>query len=223
MVLDLYLLRHGETNLNINRGIIGGRSNFSDLSERGEKQAGLLGFRLFQEGIRFDEVYSSTTKRAIETARIACSQIAFPFEKIKSCDGLLELDQGDWEGKIRKECYTPEVLDQMVTENWNFRPPNGESQNDVAERIYAWVKENLLPKSEQNLTAAIFGHGVSTKCFLTKALDSDHKISYRMTIDNCSISHIKYSPEGRNKGWTLIKINDNGHLREVGFSSTNVV
>lgn len=59
-MLDIYLIRHAESEMNNNRHLIGGRSNYTQLSQRGIHQANLLGQRLKQSGIVFDNIYSSS-------------------------------------------------------------------------------------------------------------------------------------------------------------------
>jgi broad specificity phosphatase PhoE len=216
MALDLYLIRHGETEYNANKIMIGGQSNFLHLSERGKNQARILGERLVKEGVRFDEVYSSTAERAQHTAKIVCNTIGFPIERIVTTSELLELSQGDWEGKKRCEIYTPEVLAEMKAIHWKFKAPNGESQSDVEDRVYSWVENTLLQK--EDLTVGVFGHGVATKCFLRKIMNSNPELTYRICINNCSISRLKYSHSGQHQGWSLLKVNDDAHLAEVGFS-----
>ncbi len=217
MVLNLYLFRHGETEYNITGNKIGGRSNHLELSERGVKQARALGERLLREGIMFDELHSSTAVRAMATAEIVARTIEYPTENIMTSPELLELSQGDWEGKVRSEIYTSDVIAMMRKQSPDFRAPNGESQRDVEERIYGWVERNFIGRQ---LTVGVFGHGMATKCFLRKVLGSNPDITYKMEIDNCSITHLIYTPDGPHKGWGLTKVNDNSHINGVGFSHT---
>ncbi len=223
MVLNLYLLRHAETEYNSHRSIIGGRSNFLGLSERGVKQAKALGKRLKAEGISFDEVYSSTALRTRKTTEIVVEYLDFPNGQIIFSDDLLELSQGDWEGKKRVNVYTPNVLEQMAEQHWSFKAPNGESQKDVEKRVYSWIERNLMNKENHNSTTAIFGHGLATKCLTRRIMDSNPSLTYRISIDNCSISQFKYAFDGEHKGWSLIKTNDNSHLSECGFMPTDFV
>ena len=221
MALDLYLIRHAETEYNAHNNLIGGQSNFLNLSERGKDQARVLGERLVKEGIRFDEIYSSTAERTQQTARIVLETIGFPIEWLVTTQELLELSQGDWEGKERCEMYTPAVLDEMKEKNWKFKAPNGESQSDVEDRVYSWVENTLLNRGD--LTVGVFGHGVATKCLLRRIMNSNPELTYRICINNCSISRLKYSHSGQHHGWSLLKINDDAHLAEAGFNPATFV
>lgn len=53
------------------------------LNSRGERDAPLMGKIIYQKGIVFQEVISSPAERAIQTARLFCEQIAYPFYNIK--------------------------------------------------------------------------------------------------------------------------------------------
>ena len=209
-MLDLYLIRHAESEMNLlHEGIIGGRSNATVLSKRGEYQASLLGERFVNNGIAFDEIYSSTAVRTIKTAQIVAEKLGYSLDNIVRSPQLLELDQGDYEGKSRIETYTPEVLQAINLDNWNFTPPHGESQKVVEERMLAWVGDVLLPRYEMDLTVAVFSHGVAIRCLLRGIMDFSAKMTgYKISTENTSITRLKYD----SKGWNVVTINDTGHL-----------
>lgn len=200
-MLDLYLIRHAESELNRFLQIIGGRSNETPLSENGREQAYLLGERLSK--IPFTVYYSSPAVRSLETARIAHGTL----DDVVQSPLLLELDQGDWEGKLRTEIYTPEMLARINADNWNFSAPNGESQRAVEERMLCFVNDNLLQYSD--LSCCVFTHGLAIKCLLRSVMDFSPKITYKIEIENTSITRLKYS----DRGWYVITINDTAHLK----------
>ena len=222
MILNLYLFRHAETENNVNKDRVAGQSNSLELSQRGLEQAKLLGIRLKKEKIFFNQVYSSTAVRAKKTSEIVCETIDFPKNKIITSNDLLEISQGDWEGKKRIEVYTPEIIARIKKETWNFKAPNGESQKEVEERAYNWIKKNLLKELNKNLSVAIFGHGLTTKCLIRKIMNSDPRLTYKISIDNCSITQFKYCSEGQHQGWSLIKVNDNSHLQNNFVSDDRI-
>jgi broad specificity phosphatase PhoE len=207
--LDISFFRHGQSKMNLNPHIISGRSNQTPLSTKGEEEAVLLGKRIRDSGIVYKRIYSSTAKRAIDTGIIAMQQSNYNIDKIVQSAELLELDQGDWEGKLREETYTTEIFEKIRSDNWNFAAPNGESQRDVEERMLGWINKNLVEKYEQNLTVGIFTHGFAIKCFLRGIMNSDPKMTYKIQIDNTSITRVNYS----NQGWKLLTVNDSSHLK----------
>lgn len=166
MKLDIYFIRHAESEMNITPHIIQGRGNNVKLSERGLIQADRLGARLLADKIKFDAVYSSPLLRAYETAKIVCGKIGNQPAIIR-LEQLVEQSHGDWEGKIRNEVYTPEVIEQVKADWYNFCPKNGESLKMAEERMYSFVKMFLFP-----LPAMIFDSKIVKKA--EKVLD--HKL-----------------------------------------------
>ncbi len=65
----IYIVRHGQTDWNV-KGIYQGRIDIP-LNETGREQARKTKKEL--EGIKFDKVFSSPLKRALETAQIICN------------------------------------------------------------------------------------------------------------------------------------------------------
>ncbi len=91
-MLEVVLVRHGETDWNRWRRVQGGHSDIP-LNESGRQQAAALGLRLKDTAIR--AVYSSPLKRARSTARL----IATPHRlKVEMQPDLVELDVGELEG-----------------------------------------------------------------------------------------------------------------------------
>lgn len=207
-MLDIYLIRHAESEMNNNGHLIGGRSNSTPLSNRGVYQAKLLGKRLKQSGVVFNDVYSSSAERTQETARNVGLYLGFSLDDVVVTPQLLELDQGDWEGKPREQVYTPEKLSFINANNWEFTPPNGESQKDVEDRMLEWLKEYALSKYPEEKTTGIFAHGMAIKCLLRGIMDFSPNLTYKINLDNTSITRLKYSE----RGWHLITINDTAHL-----------
>jgi len=149
-MLDLYLVRHAQSEMNLEAHLIGGRSNHVPLSPIGELQGSYLGKRFRNERVRFSRIYSSTAVRTQKTAHLTSHEIEFPVNKIILSEDLLELDQGDWEGQPRSEIYTSEMLAMINANNWEFTPPHGESQRMVEERMYSVVERNLLCSKTRN-------------------------------------------------------------------------
>lgn len=232
MTLDLYLFRHGESELNVkdigNEATIGGRSPHINLSERGIQQAKALGHELKRRGTSFDYLYSSPTVRAEHTAKIVAGAIGFPADKILTSEALHEVSNGSWEGKLKKEVYTPEVIAQINANNWQFIPPNGESQQQVANRMYDFIYQNFIEKKDlsSNISVGLATHGTSMKdlralILFREIMGVDENLvrnAIRSTIENCAIAQFKYIPQNQKmSGWHEISWNDHAHLYECGF------
>lgn len=219
MFVTLHLIRHGETNNNADKTLIQGRSIAEELNERGKRQASVLGQRLRKEGVHFDMIFSSTAERSRNTAEIVADALEFPKEKIILSEDLLELCRGDWEKKLRKEVYTSQIILERERNSWHFKAPNGESQREVEIRMHDWFEKNVLKDECVNLNIAVFSHGTAIKCFLRGVLDSSPQMTHKISVDNCSVTKLKYYFEGAARpGWAILSTNDNGHLADVGFT-----
>jgi 2,3-bisphosphoglycerate-dependent phosphoglycerate mutase len=65
----LVLLRHGQSEWNLENRFTGFKD--VDLTPEGEREAKDAGKKLYRSGIKFDDVFSSTLKRANKTAKLA--------------------------------------------------------------------------------------------------------------------------------------------------------
>lgn len=210
----VYLIRHAESMGNVNHHLIGGQSNHYPLTERGEKQADLLGRRLKQEGVQFDHVSASIAVRAQETCRIVCEHLGFDLSKVHNTDQIVELSQGDWEGQVRKEIYTAERRAEIFADPYTFKAPNGESQQEVCDRMEAWLMASVKDLDAKNdIVIAGFSHGFAIKCLLKRIMNSDPGMTYRTITHNTSLSCFQFN----GKRWMLERFNDHHHIIGTEF------
>jgi broad specificity phosphatase PhoE len=193
-----YLIRHAQAEINL-VDVIGGRSNHSPLTPRGEEQCIQLGVRLSY--MTFNEILCSPSIRTRETMRHSLIN-----NKIQPrfIDDLQELSQGDWEGRPRSDVYVSPVKEIIRKDPWNFTPPRGESQSAVARRF-----RGVLEKSAQKPgTRLVYTHGGCIKYFLADVGNLDKQNAWYMPIENTSITKVAY-----NKGiWKIEYHNDYSHL-----------
>src|ERR1700712_3048456 len=88
----LYIVRHGQTDLN-KQGIVQGRGMNTDLNDEGRKQAGLF-FNAYKD-LTFDKIYISELKRTQQSIQ-QFIDLGISFEKLS---GLDELGWGVHEGQ----------------------------------------------------------------------------------------------------------------------------
>lgn len=200
---SLYLLRHAETDYNSHAQFIGGRSNHIPLSTKGEKQALQIGGVLRDSGIMFDKIFCSIANRTRQTLDLILSQANITNNSIIYSEELQELSQGDWEGKLRSEIYTPEQLAEINSNQWLFTPPNGESQKEVEERMLAFISSEILDRHTEG-NFLIVGHGIAFKCLLRGILGISSQMAYKLSIDNTSLTKLSYNKE---KGWFVNYMN----------------
>ena len=152
-MLELYLVRHGETEWSRARRHTG-RTDLP-LSPVGEAEARALGDHL--RGLEVDRVLSSPLARAVTTARLA----GFG-DRLELSDALLEFDYGDYEGLT-----TPQI--RAARPGWDlFRDgcPGGETVEAAAGRARVLLAELAAADGR----VLLFSHGhqlrILAACFL---------------------------------------------------------
>jgi broad specificity phosphatase PhoE len=213
----LYLIRHGQSEVNALRDIVG-QTGVSLLTEKGRHQAQLLGERLaYKDKVSFDKVYSSDYTRAHDTAKIATGNN----QPIVLVPEVREYSAGDWTGTVRNETYNVPTLLRMAAMTSAFLPPNGESMHMVERRASKWLEDTVLynklvqeeasRRNAQKLPPQnifVFSHGMTIKCLLHYIMGFDQSFTWKLTLENTSISKLYFSQEG----WRLLTINDHAHL-----------
>lgn len=130
--MNLYVLRHGETNYNL-KGKFQGRIN-TDLNENGIKQLNNTKIKL--QNVTFDIVISSPLNRAIQTAKIITDIKPIIDERIiERSFGMLEGKYSipDYESKLEK--YNIETYEELCERIYDFL-------NDILEKYK--TQHNIL-------------------------------------------------------------------------------
>jgi broad specificity phosphatase PhoE len=210
----LTLIRHGQSTQNQNPDLMGQLPNVA-LSDKGVKQAECLRKRLKIN--KFDTIYSSPYTRALHTAEIVTDGSGYD---ITIVNDLREYNAGDWTNASRTEIVTLPVVAKMSLLNHSFKPPSGEALNQVERRASLWLeneilynKEKIQKANELSKTGDVanyicFTHGMTIKCLLHYILGFDKSLTWKVTIENTSISQLYFGRDG----WRLISINDHAHL-----------
>lgn len=166
-MIKLYLVRHGETDGNVNQWYQG--STDIPLNARGREQAACLS-RLWQD-IRIDSIYSSTLSRAKETAQI----IAKPHGlTVSAYDELQEVNFGLWEGHTYKEIQEqwPGEIEAFYRSSGTMKARGGESFLEVQARTVAKTKELLAAHADGDVVVLV-SHGAAIRCLLFGLLGLD--------------------------------------------------
>ncbi len=223
----LFLIRHAESTMNLNPHIICGRSNLSELSEHGIEQAHSLGIRLKKIDLKFENIYSSTAKRAKDTAKIVSEHLESQ-QQICEVPDILEISLGGSEGRKRCEIYTDMEKIIIARDPWTHRSIGigadgceGESLKQVEMRVKKFIENKILLKVNDHMihddiipNVALFMHGISINCFLRSIQGSSVSGVTKNKINNTSITEILYdvSNDSPSNGWKIIRVNDHSHL-----------
>ena len=141
----LYFFRHGETFYNA-EGRIQGQLD-TPLSPVGREQALEVG-RLLKLKLQTDGVppespgwFASPLSRASETMALARKEAGLPDEPFARDTRLMELNFGLWQDQTWPDIKTrdPAAVAARKADFWNFRPPEGESYADLADRVRAFL------------------------------------------------------------------------------------
>jgi broad specificity phosphatase PhoE len=188
-MLNIYLLRHGETQYNADGNRYCGRTDIS-LTEKGLRQAQLVNSQL--KGMSFDAVYSSPLERARLTAEIASGSTA-----VITDPRIIEVDFGAWEGKTKEEFIAE---DGSLWENWMNDPAvskaggNGETASEVVGRVDAFYQEMI--KKHPNGNILVVGHNGINRLYLAFKLGMPLKNYRQIVQENSSITLIELDEQG---------------------------
>ena len=174
----LYIIRHGQTEMN-SRHVLQGRSDFA-LNEAGFAQAKEAAERL--RGVRFDRVYSSPLRRAVQTAE----QIA-PGAEILLDERLIEMDYGPYEGADLHN-LPPEIL--TFFSDFVHNPAQA-----GMEQLGAFLGE--LRESEENIL--ISTHAIAMKGILEYLTPASNGAYWSKFIGNCAV----YTSQNQNGQFTV--------------------
>lgn len=159
----LVMMRHGESQWNRENRFTGFTD--VDLNETGIMEAKRAGQIL--KGIKFDKVYTSTLKRAYNTAQIALAEAGQLPPMVKH-DDLRERDYGDLTGlnkdETRKKFGDAQV--QIWRRSYDVPPPGGESLKDVFARVKPYYEKNILPDLKAGKNILLAAHGNTLRAML---------------------------------------------------------
>ena len=199
----LLLLRHGQTELSVQRRY-SGRGN-PELTDTGRQQAADAARHLATKG-GISAVGSSPLQRAQDTARAAADALGLPVE---IDDDLIETDFGEWEGLTFTEAATrhPEVHGRWLRDT-SLQPPGGESFDDVQNRV-ARARDRIIA-DHGSTTVLVVSHVTPIKTLLRLALGAGPSILHRLHLDLASLSIAEFYPDD---GASVRLVNDTSYLR----------
>ena len=186
-MLQVYLVRHGETQWNAERRIQG--QSDSPLTEKGEKQARQVAERAKALGIT--HIISSDLGRTRQTAEIIAG--------VCGCDIILEprlreLDMGVLERRHIDSLTAEEEgwRRQLVNGTDEGRIPDGESMQELSERMHAALATCLqLPEGSRPL---LVSHGMALGCLVSTILGLPAYAERRLRLRNCSLLSLGCMP-----------------------------
>lgn len=203
-MVKLFIIRHAESEWNP----IGRYQGLLDpgLSERGLKQAELLGRALEKEKI--DVIYSSPLKRTYQTAQEIAKRHGLEIIEDRR---IIEIDHGVWSGMLVEEVKErfPEDFRMWLEEPHRVKFEGGESLQDVFKRVKDFLE--FIKEKHWGQTVAIVSHTVPIRAMLCALLNIDLSKFWVFGCDNASYSLV-HMEEKRN---VIVKLNITCHLGEL--------
>ncbi len=186
-MLNIYLLRHGQTEQNL-KGFYYGNLDV-DITSKGIKQIEYISNKV--KNVTFDKIYVSNMKRALSSASIISRNKDISFIRDKR---LNEMNLGVFEGKsyedIQRE-YPKEF--QKWSDDWKYyAPPEGESYVDFYERVKVFFQEILKLEDENVLLVT---HGGVIRSILTYVMGEDLDVFWKFGSKNGDLTLVKYEYE----------------------------
>lgn len=187
MEKTLYIIRHGQTDLNL-KGIVQGRGVDSPLNETGKRQA--EAFYTHYRHVEFDKIYTSTLVRTHQTVALFKG---IPTEQLA---GLDEIGWGIYEGREQ----TPDIMAGFVTltEGWrrgelDRAVEGGETPNQLAARQRDVLTHILSRRDER--TVLICMHGRAMRVLLCLLIERDIALMDEFPHTNTALYKVQYDGE----------------------------
>lgn len=182
--MKLFLIRHGQTDWNI-EGKIQGSCDI-ELNAAGIKQAEELSNKVLENKYIFSRIYSSPQRRAVKTAEILSKAANVEYVPL---EGLEEINFGEWEGLT-----WPEVREKYPTEYEEWyknrrytKPPKGESYQDMLQRVLT-AMHKIIRENCDNVV--IVTHSAVIMCIQCCLTDTPFNKMTKFKAENTSITEI---------------------------------
>ncbi len=197
--MELFLVRHGVTQLNADRIFMG--HDPVPLSPEGRQQVRLLAERLREAG--FDRLISSDIARARESAEILAAAVG---REIEAHAALREIDVGRAKGFGYAEAA--ERWPEVFAADGAGRFPDGESFAEVADRAATFLRSEVVARAGRGERVLAVAHGGVIRGVAARFLELPLAVATPFVIDNASLSIFRFD-----RGATqLVTWNDTGHL-----------
>ena len=204
MPLDLYLLRHGETEASRTGGYVG----FTDVDLTPEGLAMAKAFAEKYEHLPWQAIFASPLKRTVATATPIAKAVGL---NIQLRNGLKEMFFGEWEGLSLEEVkarHDKDYNNWMTEPAWN-PPTGGETGMQVASRAAMVIAEIENQFTEGNVL--VVSHKTTIRLMLCSLLGIDSgRYRDRINMPVASVSLVRFDKYGP----MLLKHGDRTHLPE---------
>jgi broad specificity phosphatase PhoE len=188
--LNLYLLRHGQTECSRNNAFCG--SIDSSLTPEGLEMA--KAFASTYSSVSWTAIFSSPMQRTLDTAKPLSEAMGI---KPELRDGLKEINYGQWEGKTPKQInqeYHDDYIRWSADPAW-YAPTGGEMAIKIASRAMGVIEEikHLYTSGD----VLVVSHKATIRIILCSLLGIDvGRFRYRLGCPVASVSLVEFTAHG---------------------------
>lgn len=183
----LILVRHGETDKNVNNKL----HAFDDsetLNETGREQIKKAADKLKE--FTPNKVFSSKEKRAVASTEIISSLLKIPMEIV---EGMQERNWGVFTGKPWSE--VEKILKPMtLEERYQYVPENGESWKVFEERLIKRIQQ--ITRDNKDKTVVVVTHGGAIRALMPFLTNVRREESFKYDPENASLTIFNYDEKG---------------------------
>ena len=184
--------------------LLSGRAPGIDLSEAGRAQATALGVRL--AGLPVAAVYASPIERTTQTA----AAVAAPHGlAVRSLEGVLEADYGEWTGQRIADLAKSDLWKVVQRTPSRATFPGGESLAAMQSRMVATL-EGVVAGHPGELVVVV-SHADPIKAAIAHFGGVHLDLFQRVVVSPASVTVFEFSAHGV----AMLKCNDTGSLDEL--------
>ncbi|WP_255283500.1 histidine phosphatase family protein, partial [Bacillus cereus] len=201
-IMRIYLTRHGQTEWNIENRMQGWKD--SALTPEGINNAISLGNSL--KNIEFNAIYTSTSSRAVNTAKLLSSQSN---TSLILNPNLREINMGAWEGKTHEEIKKayPAQYKNFWENPIYYEPDGGETLEQFVDRVVSVFNTIISTHQEGNIL--IVTHAIFLKALL-------------MHVKGESITNLWDPPFIHGTSLTVLEIKDENYTIQLEGDTTHL-
>jgi probable phosphoglycerate mutase len=205
MSLNLYILRHGQTELSRKDNFCGSGLD-PELTKEGREMA--QAFAAAYRANSWRAVYCSSLQRSIATAQPLCQALGIAMQVRAD---LNEISYGEWEGQSKHSVereYHDDYVSWLADPAWHA-PTGGELAITVATRSVRAIDEIKQQVTDGNVL--VVSHKATIRIILCSLLGIDvGRFRYRLGCPVGSVSKVEFTAEGP----LLHSLADRSHLTE---------
>jgi probable phosphoglycerate mutase len=183
MSVEIYLLRHGETEWNLDGRLQGQLdSPLTDLGRRQAQQLAELLATTFGE-TDLPVIQASPLGRAQQTANLIRGRFATTLHLVEP--RLAEVSFGDWEGLTFDDIENDwaDLIDSYDDLDWLFEAPNGEGYERAVARADSWLQD-------QSGRLIAISHGLTAQLICSLYLGLSRADVAAFTVEHGVIYHL---------------------------------